>query len=189
LTLDFQSLTPGPVPDDLVLTEAESKFAIVADGDNKMLEMAAVPIVDGGVLVGTSIKGGAVVSARIKAASKRRSHPRYGVGLHGVGGFRCLVVPARKEVQMVRNEEVVAQVAWDGKPGVWTQVEFSVLAAAGGGSTLEARVWQEGGARPEKALLTHAVETPPGTGKASVWAAPYAELPVYFDDVVVTPKP
>lgn len=189
LKLDFQALTPGPLPDDLVLTEAESVFSIVAEGENRMLEMAASPIVDGGVLIGTSIKGGAVVTARIKAEAKRRSYPRYGVGLHGVGGYRCLVVPARKEVQIVRNDEVVAQVEWSGKPGVWTQVEFSVLPAAGGGSTLEARVWQEGEGRPEKAVLTHAVETPPGTGKASVWATPYAELPVYFDDVEVTPKP
>jgi hypothetical protein len=67
-------------------------------------------------------------------------------------------------------------------------VEFSVLAAAGGGSTLEARAWTEGQARPETPQLTHTLTTPPGTGKASLWAAPYAELPVAFDDVVVTPK-
>jgi hypothetical protein len=189
LKLDFEALTPGPLPDDFVLTEAEARFSIVAEGGNKMLEMAATPIVDGGVLLGTSIKGGATISARIKATGKRRSYPRFGVGLHGVGGFRCLVVPARKELQIVRNDEVVAQVPWTWPSGTWTTVEFSVLAAAGGGSTLEARAWTEGQPRPETPQLTHALTTPPGTGKASLWAAPYAELPVAFDDVVVTPRP
>ena len=41
LKLDFEALTPGPLPDDFVLTEAEARFSIVAEGGNKMLEMAA----------------------------------------------------------------------------------------------------------------------------------------------------
>jgi hypothetical protein len=89
----------------------------------------------------------------------------------------------------VRDDVVVAQVPWMWKSGTWTMVEFSVLAGPNGGSLLEGRAWEEGGARPEAAQVTHQVATAPGTGKASLWAAPYAELPVAFDDVLVTPRP
>jgi len=189
LKLDFQALTPGPLPENVVLTEAEARFAIVTDGENKLLEMAGTPVVDGGVLLGSSIKGPVSIQARIKAAGKRRSFPRFGVGLHGVGGFRCLVVPARKELQIVKEDAVVAQVPWEWKSGTWTVVEFSVQAGPDGGSLLEGRAWEEGRARPEAAQVTHKAATPPGTGKASLWATPYAELPVAFDDVLVTPRP
>lgn len=189
LKLDFQALAPGPLPDDMVATDAEARFAIVAEGDNKMLEMAATPIVDGGVLLGASVKGPVTVQARIRAAGKRRSFPRFGLGLHGVGGFRLLVAPARKELQIVRDEEVMAQVPWDWKSGTWTVVEFSVLDGPDGGSLLEGRAWEADGVRPEAAQVTHEVATPPGTGKASIWAAPFAELPVAFDDILVTARP
>lgn len=189
LKIDFQSYSVGGVPDDLMVTDAEAKFTIVADGENKMLEMNPSPLVDGGVLVGPSIKGPVTITARIKAAGKRRSHPRFGVGLHGVGGFRCLVVPALKELQIVRDDAVVAQLPYAWKSGTWTVVEFSVLAAKDGGSTLEARAWEDGQPRPGAPLLTFAVKTPPATGKASLWAAPYAELPIAFDDVAIVPNP
>ncbi len=189
LVLDFEAAALGPLPEGLMLTDAESQFAIVADGANHVLEMSPAPLVDGGVLLGASIKGGVAVRARIRATGKRRSFPRFGVGLHGVGGYRCLVVPARKELQIVRNEEVVAQVPYVWKSGSWTVVEFSVLASAAGGSKLEARAWEEGQPRPEAAQLSHEAAGLPGTGKASLWAAPYAELPIAFDDVVVTPTP
>ena len=188
-TFDFEAAALGPLPESLVLTDAESKFAIAADGDNHVLEMSPAPLVDGGVLVGVSLKGGAEVRARIRATGKRRSFPRFGVGLHGVGGFRCLVVPSRKELHLVRNEEVVAQVPYLWKSGSWTVVEFKMVASASGGSVLEARAWEEGQPRPEVAQLKHEEAAPPGTGKASLWAAPYAELPIAFDDVVVTPRP
>lgn len=187
--LDFQASEVGPLPDDLVLTDPESNFKIGAEGDNKILEMEPSPLVDGGVLLGASHKGGATVTALIKATSKRRSHPRFGVGLHGVSGYRFLVVPARKELQLVKDEEVVAQVTFEYKSGAWNQVEFSVLPTPEGGSRLEGRAWEAGKPKPEAPQISLKVPTPPGTGKASLWAAPYSELPVWFDDVVVTPQP
>jgi hypothetical protein len=185
--LDFQALAAGPLPDELTLTDSESKFTVVADGDNRVLEMSPSPLVDGGVLLGPSIKGGCVVSARMKATSKRRSHPRFGIGLHGVSGYRCLVVPARKELQIVKDEEVVAQVPFEYKSGAWTSMEFRVSPTPEGGSRLEGRAWDAESPRPVAPQVHLEVKAPPGTGKASLWAAPYSELPIWFDDIAVTP--
>ena len=186
---DFQSYDPGDPPAELILTDAESKFAIVAEGDNKVLQMAPSPIVDGGVLLGNSIKGAVMVNARIKAAGKRRSSPRFGVGLQGVGGYRLLVVPAHKELQVMKDDAVVAQVPFVWTSGTWTHLEFSVLKAADGGSLIEGRAWSDGQTRPDAPQITLAAGVPPGQGKASLWATPYSELPVEFDDVTVTPRP
>jgi hypothetical protein len=186
---DFQSLQPGELPDDYMSTDQEAKFSIVADGENKLLELAGQPIVDGGVLVGKSIKGACTVTARIMATGKRRTHPRFGVGLHGISGPRLLVVPAEKCVKIVRNtekEETVASVPYTWTSGTWTRLEFSIKPAADGkSSTLEARVWEEGKPRPEAPTLTWENPDPPAQGKASVWGAPYAELPIRFDDIEV----
>lgn len=187
--IDFQSYAPGDPPSGLTLTDAESKFAIVIEGDNKLLRMAPSPIVDGGVLLGNSVKGSVMVSARIKAAAKRRSSPRFGVGLHGVGGYRLLVVPAHKQLQLMKDDTVAAQVSYEWTSGTWTQLEFSVMKAADGGSLLEGRAWGEDLKRPDTAQITMSVPTAPGQGKASLWATPYSELPVDFDDVTVTPRP
>lgn len=189
MVFDFQTCDVGNPPAELTLTDAESKFTIIAEGDNRMLQMAPSPIVDGGVLLGNSVKGAVMVNARIRAAGKRRSSPRFGVGLHGVGGYRLLVVPAHKELQVMKDDAVVAQVPFAWTSGTWTHLEFSVMKAAEGGSLIEARAWSEGQTRPEAPLITLSVATPPGQGKASLWATPYSELPVEFDDVMVTPRP
>ena len=189
VTFDFQSCDAGGIPSELTLTEADSKFSIVADGDNKLLQMAPLPIVDGGVLLGNSVKGAVRVNAKIKAAGKRRSSPRFGVGLHGVGGYRLLVVPAHKELQLMKDDAVMARIPFSWTSGTWTQLEFSVMKAAAGGSLLEGRAWGEGQTRPAAAQITLSVPTPPAQGKASLWATPYSELPVDFDDVTVTPGP
>jgi hypothetical protein len=189
--LDFQELPAGPVPDELMPTDQEAKFSIVTEGENKLLEMAGQPIVDGGVLMGKSVKGGCTVTAKIRATGKRRTQPRFGVGLHGVSGPRLMIVPAARSVEIFRNvekEESVATTPFAWTSGTWMWLELTLTPAADGKtSTLEGRVWADGQPRPEKATLTYNSPDAPGQGKASVWATPYAELPVQFDDVEIKP--
>jgi len=186
---DFQSLEPGAVPDEYMATEQEAKFSVVADGENKVLELAGQPIVDGGMLLGKSVKGACTVSARSKANGKRRTHPKFGIGLHGISGPRLLVVPAEKVVKIVRNtekEETVASAAHAWTSGTWVRLELSIKPGTGNkGALVEARVWEDGKPRPEAATATWTSEDAPGQGKASVWGAPYAELPIQFDDIEV----
>lgn len=186
---DFEALMPGPAPDEYMATDQEAKFSIVADGANKVLELPGQPIVDGGMLAGKSIKGACTVSARIKATGKRRTHPKFGLGLHGISGPRLVVVPAEKAVKIIKNtdkEEAVATAAYAWTSGTWTRLELSTKPAADGkGSIVEARVWEDGKPRPDAATLTWNSPDPPAQGKASVWGAPYAELPIQFDDIEV----
>jgi hypothetical protein len=186
--IDFKDVAAGEVPEAFMSTDQEAKFSIVADGENKVLELAGQPIVDGGMLVGKSVKGAGTVTARIKTAGKRRTQPRFGVGLHGVSGPRLRVVPATKQVEIVLTsdkEEAIGTAAYGWTSGTWTWLEFTIKAKAGGGSEMEGRVWAEGEKRPEKPTVTATSEEAPSQGKASVWGTPYAELPVWFDDITV----
>lgn len=187
--IDFTGEESGELPLDFMVSDVEAKFTIVDDGGNKLMRMSPSPLVDGGVMVGKSIKGGATVTARIRASGKRRSFPRFGVGLHGVSGYRLLAAPASKEIHLMRDDAVVAKVPLEWNSGIWTHFEFTITASADGGSAIEGRVWKEGQPRPATATLTYSDKTPPATGRASVWAAPYSSLPVDFDDITVTAKP
>lgn len=186
---DFQALTPGPVPDDYMSTDQEAKLLIVADGENKVLELQPLPIVDGGVLLGKSVKGACTISARIKATGKRRTQPRFGIGLHGISGPRLRVVPATKSIEIIKStekEEAVATAPYAWTSGTWTRLELTVKPAADGkGADVEARVWEDGKPRPDAPTLTWASPDPPAQGRASVWGTPYSELPVQFDDIEV----
>lgn len=186
---DFQALMPGVVPDEYMATDQEARFVIAADGDNKLLELQPLPIVDGGMLVGKSIKGACTVTAKIKATGKRRTQPRFGVGVHGVSGPRLRVVPALKSVEIVTStekEESVATAPYAWTSGTWTWLELSTKPAADNkGSTIEARVWEDGQPRPGTATLTWTSPAAPGQGKASVWGTPYSEQAIWFDDIEV----
>jgi len=186
---DFQALMPGPVPDEYMSTDQEAKFAIVADGANKVLELQPQPIVDGGMLVGKSVKGPCMITAKIKATGKRRTHPRFGAGLHGISGPRLRVVPAAKSVEIIKStdkDEAMATAPYTWTSGTWTWLELSIKPAAEGtGSAVEGRVWEDGKPRPEKPTLTWAAPTAPAQGKASVWGAPYSEQAIWFDDIEV----
>jgi hypothetical protein len=186
--IDFSNEEAGDLPTAYMVSDAEAKFTIEDDGGNKLMRMNPSPIVDGGVLVGKSVKGPASVTARVRATGKRRSFPRFGVGLHGVSGYRLLAAPADKELQIMKDDAVVAKVPLEWKSGAWVTFEFTITAAADGGSAVEGRLWENGQNRPAAAQVTLSVKTPPATGKASVWAAPYSGQPVDFDDIAVTGK-
>ncbi len=183
---DFQKLTVGPVPDAIMVVDGE--FSIVEEAGNKVLQIGTEPLTEGAVLLGKSIKNGGTVKAKIKASSKRRSFPRFGVGLGGTSGFRLRVTPADKAVEIVKEEAQVAKADFAWKTDAWYWVELSVVPSATAGNwTVEGRVWEDGQPRPEAPSITTTSPTAPPNGKASLWGAPFSLIPIQFDEVTVTP--
>jgi hypothetical protein len=183
---DFQSLEVGKVPDELMVVEGG--FEIVAEGENKMLQIGVEPLTEGGVLIGKSLKTGGTIKAKIRASSKRRSFPRFAVGIGGTSGYRLRVVPAEKIVEFVKEDTRVAKADFAWKSDAWFWVELSVLPSADGKTwQVTGRSWEDGQARPEAATLSFTAPEAPSSGKASVWGAPFSEKPIQFDDVEVTP--
>ena len=186
---DFQELAPGPLPEEgYGVVDLEAKFLVAESGGQKYLELSPLPLVDGGLLLGKSIVGPCTITARIEATGKKRSHPRFGVALHGMNGPRLRMVPARKQLELVYSRDTEETVATadmtEWVSGKWCWMELSI-AAAEGGSLLEGRLWMEGSTRPEKPQIRYQATTPPGQGKPSIWGAPYSGLPVRFDDIII----
>ncbi len=183
---DFESAELGSLPDGMM--EIDGSFAVAETEGGKALEMAAEPLTENAVLFGPSVKGGATVSAKVLAYKKRRSYPRFGVGLHGISGFRLRVVPSKGELELVKNEEPVKAVPYDWPADTWIQLELSVASDGEDRWKVEARVWPVGAERPTEPSIAHAHEGRPGQGKASLWGTPYSGKVAQFDDISIRPE-
>ncbi len=177
---DLNSADAGAPPEALFV--ADGNWEVVEDGGEKYLRMPGSPIVEGGILFGPSTRGSSAVEARARGYRRGRSYPRFGVGVHGISGFRLRVVPARKMVELVRNEEEVVNAAYDWKPDAWLRLRLELRQV---GETWKIRgwVWPDGEERPEKPVIEHDDPEAAGQGKASIWATPYASREIEFDDL------
>lgn len=183
-TENFDSLPAGPPPDALMIIEGG--WSILDEAGTKVLELQSEPVVDAAILIGPSLKEGAAIVAKIKAAKSRRSHPRMGVGLFGVSGVKLRLVPAQKKIELLAGEDVVAEGPFDSwTENVWWQVGLKVV-KTGETWTAEARVWPDGTPAPVAATLSKKLDAMPGQGRSSLIGSPYANKPVHFDDVTVT---
>ena len=186
---DFENVKVGEAPEAVM--EIEGAFTVVEEDGKKFLRVGVEPLAENGIVLGPSMKAGGTVEAKIRSFKKRRSYPRFGVGLHGISGYRLRVVPSSKKVELLRNEEVVVEKEFMWKPDTWTNLKLEIK-QSGDKWSIRAWVWPvaEGdeGKQPKQATLEHSDEEPPGQGKASLWGTPYSGRPVDFDDVKVTPE-
>lgn len=187
---DFDKVKIGEAPDELFVIDGD--FTVVEEGKNRFLEMAADPIQENGFLFGKSSKGAARVEVSIRGEKKRRSYPRFGIGLHGISGFRLRIVPGNDEIELLKDEEVVVKKAFEWKSDAWCHLVLDISDAEGKWA-VNAWVWQgKVDDRPEAPVLTHSTDDAPGQGKASAWGSPYSGKVIHFDQLksmaMVLPK-
>ncbi|MCB1226836.1 MAG: hypothetical protein KDK99_13555 [Verrucomicrobiales bacterium] len=184
---DMESWPEGAPPrEDVFVVEGEIQVKKV-EGQG-VLEIEPEPIVDANAQVGASAKGSARIRARIWAAKRARSYPRIGLGVHGISGYRLLLNAPRRQVELVKNDEVVATADFQWTTETWTWLELSARPGAAEGDPwiIEGRAWTEGAPMPEKALIDHRDDSGmKGSGKCSIWGTPYSEQPIRFDDIEV----
>lgn len=182
---DFEKEAAGELPDGYM--EIEGTFTVESESDkNKALKMAEAPLNENAVILGPSFEGAGSVELRVKAEKKRRSFPRFGVGMHGISGYRLRVVPAKNEIEFVKSEEVVLSVPFEWNGDVWNTLKLEIR-LEGEKWIVSGWVWPEGGKQPEKASIRLESDEKPGRGKVSLWGTPYAGKPVWYDDVKIVP--
>ena len=136
---DFQSAEPGLLPEGIM--EIDGVFKVTkGEGDKQFLVMENEPLSENAVILGPSLKGAASVSAKIRSFRKRRSYPRFAVGLHGISGFRLRVVPSKGVVELVKNEESVKAIPYKWKHDEWTVLQLDI-APDGEDWRVDGRVW------------------------------------------------
>ncbi|MFT4550534.1 MAG: hypothetical protein ACI9UA_000887 [Pseudoalteromonas tetraodonis] len=183
---DFEKVKVGEAPDKVM--EIEGTFTVVEEDGKKFLRVGIEPLAENGMVMGPSMKGAGTIEAKIRSFKKRRSYPRFGVGLHGISGYRLRVVPSGGAVELLKNEEVVASEKFKWKADVWTNLKMEIK-QDGDAWSIKGWVWPvaegEEGKQPEKPSVSHSDKEAPGQGKGSLWGSPYSGKPVDFDDVKV----
>ncbi len=126
---DFESLEIDSFPKGMM--EIDGIFKVRTSdstkaGNRRYLEMSAEPLSENAVIFGPSVKKSASVQAKIKGFRKRRSYPRFGIGLHGISGYRLRVVPSKKVIELVKNEEPVKSVPYKWTPDQWVNLRLKI---------------------------------------------------------------
>ncbi len=187
---DFESLEIDSFPKGMM--EIDGIFKVTTSestkSDNRRyLEMSAEPLTENAVIFGPSVKKSATVHAKIRGFRKRRSYPRFGIGLHGISGYRLRVVPSKKVIELVKNEEPVKSVPYKWTPDKWVNVRLKIE-QDGENWKISGSAWEHGGKAPDEELITHLHEGSPGQGKASLWGTAYSGKVIQYDDLVLEYK-
>jgi|APTNR8051073442_1049403.scaffolds.fasta_scaffold15681_3 hypothetical protein len=188
---DCEAWKEGEPPKEDVYV-VEGKFAVATVSGSKVLQIDPAELVDATAQLAVSGAGPSMVQAKVFASKAGRSYPRFGVGVHGMSGHRLMMNPARKVVELLKGDEVIASA-----PVTWTSeawVHLKLEASKGDGDTwkIAGKVWAADATEPTEPTVQADDAKLKGQGKASLWGAPYSGTPILFDDlnvqVEVAPK-
>jgi hypothetical protein len=185
-TNDFTRAEIGKVPEDILVLDGQ--FAVQQDGDNRFLELPGAPLETYGLLFGPADKDGLAVGARVFGTSKGRRFPTFGISLGGASGYRLQVAPGRKQLELLKGDQVLTAVpfAWDS--GKWTHLELQLRKLAPGGWRIEGKAWPQAGGddkEPDHWMIATDEKAEPTPGRSGVWGSPFSGTPIRFDDLIV----
>ena len=180
---NFEKAESGKLPEDLKF--ATGDFTVKAEGGNKLLELPGAPLDSFNVQFGPTERAGVAVSARIHGRGQGRRYPTFGVGINGVGGYRLQISPGKKALELYKDQDVKASVAYDWKSGEWVQFRLQVRKVKEGEWRIEGKVWQTGTPEPAPWMIGIDEKEEPVAGCASVFGNPFSGIPIWFDDLLV----
>jgi hypothetical protein len=183
-TNGFDKAEVEKVPEEMMVLDGG--FAVKEEAANRFLELPGAPLETFGVLFGPTEASGLAVTARVQSTGKGRRFPTFAVGLNGVGGFKLQLSPAKKLVELVKGEEVVASAPFTWESGSWTLLRLQCRKVKDGEFKLEGKAWKQGDAEPKEWQISRAETTESPAGRSSVWGMPFAGTPIRYDDLIVT---
>lgn len=181
---NFEKAEIGKLPEGFLALDGG--FVVKEENGNKFLELPGSPLDSFAVQFGPTESSDIAVSARINGTSKGRRYPTFGVGLNGVAGHRLQVSPAKKLLELYKDQELKAGVPFDWKSGQWTHLRLQVRKVKEGEWKVEGKVWLQGSAEPSDWMIAADMKEGPTAGRASVFGSPFSGTPIQFDDLVIT---
>jgi hypothetical protein len=182
-TNNFESAEVGKLPSDV--NSLNGDFTVKSNGTNKFLELPGAPVDAFALSFGPAQSGDVTARARIFGTAKGRRLPTFGLGTGGVAGYRLQVSPAKKALEMYRDQDLKATVTFDWKPGEWTLLRLDVRKLKEGEWKIQGKAWTEGTAEPSGWSVEFTDTEAPLNGRASVSASPFSGTPIWFDDLTV----
>ena len=164
-------------------------FAVQTIEGNRVFQHPGVPLDTCGVLFGASQGANVAVSAKVFSKGKRRIAPLFGVGLHGVRGYRLQVAATKDMLELYRGEALLGSVAYEWQSESWTHLKLQSRQVSEGQWKVEGKVWIEGAEEPKEWTISADDAKAPVAGRSSIWAAPYAENPIMFDNLELRAVP
>lgn len=187
LTEDFSEYEAGEEPDLFIL---DGIFTVESEeGENQILRLDPNPLTEASIQLGKSLKASGEVTARIKGTQQRRSFPRFGVGLHGSTGYRLRIVPARKEIELVRGDETIQTAPFEWANEQWHFIRLRAQKLADDRWSISGWAWAEASEEPDRPLVEYIGEVQSLRGMGSILGTPYSGEPIFFDDVVIKELP
>ena len=182
-TVDLAAVPAGPLPKETLFVVEGAWEAAEHDGV-KCLKIPGEPITDANAQAGPSAKGDAAVSARVFASKRARSYPRFGISVHGMSGYRLMVNAAKKQVELVKSDEVVATAPFEWASDTWVSLKLEAARQGQDGPwIISASAWTGAEAQAQPLLRHEDSSSMKGTGKCGLWGTPYSELPIFFAEV------
>lgn len=184
---DFSGADVGKVPADM--QAITGGYAVAEIDGNKVLELPGNPLEIYGLLYGPADSAELDVRAKAWSASSGRRFPEFGIGLGDVAGFRLLLLPGQKKLELRRGDDPVTSAptpqTW--RSETWTCLRLRVAKKAEGKWSAQGKTWPADGPEPETWQIAHETDEPPAMGRASVWGIPFSGMPIRFDDLSVEP--
>lgn len=179
---DFEKAAEGAPPEEVLILNGV--FAVKSGEGGKFLELAPDPLDSDGILFGPGDKNAYTVSARLQGWSTGKRFPEFGVGACGPTGYRLWLMPATKELQLIKGEEVLKRIPYAWESGAWTRFALSVK-QSGDKWTIAGKAWADGKDEPKEWMLSVEETQAPQAGRACVLMTPYSGKPIRVDDVAV----
>lgn len=182
---DFEKSPEGQAPADMLILAGE--FTVTQDGPNRCLSVSPTPLDSFGLLFGPEETPISAVSARIRATATGRRFPEFGVGLRG-SGYKLWLMPAVGQLQLRKGENntLQASLPYSWTSGTWTHLRLRLQLTADNKCLVEGKAWPAGQPEPHAWTIRFEDPAPPPSGRPSLWATPYSETPVHFDDLTLT---
>jgi hypothetical protein len=180
---DCEAWAEGEPPKEVFVVEG--KFSVATKDKNKALEIGVGELVDANALLGDSANGSASIEARVFGTKQGRSMPRFAIGVHGQSGYRLMVFAAQKQLQLVKNDEVIKSIPFTWTSDAWLKLKLEAKKVSEGKWTITCKAWPADAAEPAEASITHEDPTLKGQGKCSIWGTPFSNTPIYFDDIKI----
>jgi len=180
---NFEKTVEGEVPADVLVLSGN--FTVKKVDGNTVLELSPDVLDNDGILAGPADQSTYAVSAKIQATSTGKRAPEFGIAANGPGQFRLWLMPAVKQLQLLKADDIKATAPYDWTSGSWTRFKLEVAKAAGGKFTIRGKAWPDGKEEPKDWMVSTEDAEAPQVGRAGFYATPYSGTPVRFDDLTV----
>ncbi|HYF36417.1 MAG TPA: hypothetical protein VD994_14075 [Prosthecobacter sp.] len=182
-TVNADDMAEGEPPKEVFVVDGTIKIA--AKDGNKAIMVDPNPITDASAQLAVSAAGDSTIQAKIFASRRARSLPKFGLSVHGMSGYRLMVNAPKKQLELVKGEQVLQSVPFTWTPDTWVLAKLEVKKSGGEDWTITGKVWPADAAEPAEALVKHSDKGLKGQGKVGLWGVPYSEMPIYFDDIEI----